>query len=193
MGVPILDSKLALRRRMRAELKLITTGQRAAASARACALLQAQTVWKEAESILFYAPMPGELDVWPLLVEALRVGKTAALPRFQAETGDYTVRVLADALADVQVGAFGIREPVARCAALSPVKKLDLLLIPGLAFDLNGHRLGRGKGYYDQLLATVRGTRIGVAFDQQIVSGVPVEPHDVRLNGLLTPTRWILL
>ncbi len=193
MGVPILDSKLALRRRMRAELKLITTGQRAAASAQACALLQAQTVWKEAESILFYAPMPGELDVWPLLVEALRVGKTTALPRFQAETGDYTVRVLADALADVQVGAFGIREPVARCAALSPVKKLDLLLIPGLAFDLNGHRLGRGKGYYDQLLATVRGTRIGVAFDQQIVSGVPVEPHDVRLNGLLTPTRWILL
>ena len=192
MGASIPESKLALRRTMGAELRLINPVQRVAASAQACALFKSQNLWKEAESILFYAPMPQELDTWPLLVEALLVGKTVALPRFQAETGDYGICVLTDAVADVEVGAFGIREPVARCS-LMPVKKLDLLMIPGLAFDLNGHRLGRGKGYYDQLLAAVRGTRIGVAFDQQIVPQVPIEPHDMHLNGILTPTRWILL
>ena len=136
--------------------------------------------------------MPQELDLWALLVEACRIGKTVVLPRFQAETGQYAVCEVTDADVDVQVGAFGIREPVAGCT-LVPVKKLDLLLVPGLAFDPHGHRLGRGKGYYDQLLATVRGMRIGVAFDQQIVPEVPIEPHDVHLNGILTPTRWILL
>jgi 5-formyltetrahydrofolate cyclo-ligase len=68
---------------------------------------------------------------------------------------------------------------------------VDLILVPGLAFDLRGHRLGRGKGYYDQLLRGLGGITCGVAFDQQIVAGIPVEPHDVRVNRVLTPTRWI--
>jgi 5-formyltetrahydrofolate cyclo-ligase len=79
---------------------------------------------------------------------------------------------------------------VARCLA-QPVNKLDLVLVPGVAFDLHGRRLGRGKGFYDQLLATVRGTTIGAAFEQQVVREVPVEPHDVYLNCILTPTRWL--
>jgi 5-formyltetrahydrofolate cyclo-ligase len=70
---------------------------------------------------------------------------------------------------------------------------VDLILVPGLAFDLRGRRLGRGKGYYDQLLRGLRGITCGVAFDQQIVAEIPVEPHDVRVNCVLTPTRWIQL
>jgi 5-formyltetrahydrofolate cyclo-ligase len=66
-----------------------------------------------------------------------------------------------------------------------------LVLVPGVAFDSHGRRLGRGKGFYDQLLAFVRGTKCGVAFDEQIVPEIPIEPHDVRLNCILTPTRWI--
>ena len=69
----------------------------------------------------------------------------------------------------------------------------DLILVPGVAFDLHGRRLGRGKGFYDQLLAAVRGTTCGVAFEQQMVREVPVEPHDIHLNSILTPTRWIEL
>jgi 5-formyltetrahydrofolate cyclo-ligase len=62
-----------------------------------------------------------------------------------------------------------------------------------VAFDLHGHRLGRGKGYYDALLRALSGTACGVAFDQQIVTEVPVAAHDVRMNCLLTPTRWVVL
>jgi 5-formyltetrahydrofolate cyclo-ligase len=86
-------------------------------------------------------------------------------------------------------GKFGVREPVASCEKIV-LKHLDLILVPGLAFGLDGHRLGRGKGFYDRLLAVLHGPACGVAFDEQIVSVLPVEPHDLRLNCILTPTRW---
>ncbi len=189
MGVAFRDSKTALRQQVRARVKAMSAAQREAASSKARHLLQAQALWQQARSILFYAPMPEELDVWPLLATALAAGKTAALPAFRAESGSYIACVVRDAIKDVRLGAFGIREPAEGCVA-EPVNELDLLLVPGVAFDLHGRRLGRGKGFYDRLLATVRGTTIGVAFDQQVVAEVPVEPHDARLNCILTPTRW---
>ena len=81
------------------------------------------------------------------------------------------------------------RSPTCAPALLN---SLDLVLVPGVAFDLHGRRLGRGKGYYDQLLAGVCGTTCGVAFDEQIVREVPLEPHDVLMNCILTPTRWVM-
>jgi 5-formyltetrahydrofolate cyclo-ligase len=77
--------------------------------------------------------------------------------------------------------------------ASAPLNRLDFILVPGVAFDLHGRRLGRGRGFYDQLLANVRGRTCGVAFDEQIVRDVPIEPHDVSLNCILTPTRWVEL
>jgi len=65
-----------------------------------------------------------------------------------------------------------------------------LILIPGIAFDLHGRRLGRGKGFYDRLLTEIRGVKCGIAFDEQIVEKIPVEPHDVRMDFILTPTRF---
>ncbi|HLP77584.1 MAG TPA: 5-formyltetrahydrofolate cyclo-ligase, partial [Candidatus Paceibacterota bacterium] len=76
------------------------------------------------------------------------------------------------------------------CAPVS-LNQLDLVLVPGVAFDACGRRLGRGKGFYDRLLADTRGIKCGVAFDEQIVTGIPVEPHDVLVDCILTPTRWI--
>ena len=67
----------------------------------------------------------------------------------------------------------------------------DLILVPGVAFDLSGHRLGRGKGFYDRLLANARGVKCGVAFDEQIVKAVAAGTHDIRMDFILTPTRVI--
>jgi 5-formyltetrahydrofolate cyclo-ligase len=190
MHTPIREAKKAIRHQALEQLKLVPAAQRAAGSAQACALLRQQTLWKEACSVLFFAPMPGELDVWPLLLEGLAAGKLAALPRYVPEDESYIACQVQDPARDVKAGYFGIREPVPRCAELR-VNRLDLILVPGVAFDPHGRRLGRGKGFYDQLLAVVSGTTCGVAFDEQIVAEVPVEPHDARLNCLLTPTRWI--
>ena len=134
--------------------------------------------------------MPGELDIWPLLTEALADGKRAALPRFVRATRRYEVCEITTLERDLEVGHFGIREPNRACRGTSS-GGVDLILVPGVAFDVRGHRLGRGKGYYDDLLIRWRGTTCGVGFDQQVVTEIPVEPHDVRLSYILTPTQWI--
>ena len=151
-----------------------------------------QPLWEQARSILFFAPLADELDIWPLLECAHVAGKEVALPRFVPETGDYVACTLQDLQRDVRAGHFQIREPVEHCAKL-PLKRLDLTLVPGVAFDLLGRRLGRGKGFYDRLLADVCGKTCGVAFDVQIVRQIPVASHDVHVNRILTPTRWIEL
>ena len=184
------DAKTALRRAVRARLNLLTREQRAAGSARACALLEQQAVWTRARTVLFYAPLPGEADIWPLVRTALAAGKTAALPRFDPATSRYLACRVTNLDSDLRSGKYGIREPSESCAVV-PLNRLDLTLVPGIAFDLHGRRLGRGKGFYDRLLAVVRGTTCGVAFDEQIAGEIPVEPHDIHLNCILTPTRWI--
>ena len=186
----IREAKQALRNQVRAGLKLLGPGERVAAAGQARALLAAQALWKTAQWVLFFAPLPEELDVWPLLTEALAAGKRVALPRFVAEDRNYEACQIQDPKSDLQTGHFGIREPASHCALL-PSTRLDLILVPGVAFDLHGRRLGRGKGYYDQLLGELRGTTCGVAFDQQIVDEIPVAPHDVRLDCILTPTNWV--
>lgn len=184
--------KDAVRLKVRESLAGLAVGKKARRSALACALLQRQAVWNNACSVLFYAPLPGELDVWPLLEMALKVGKIASLPRYSPASDAYIACQVHDPQTDVQPGRFGIREPVANCQEIE-LNGLDLVLVPGLAFDLHGRRLGRGKGYYDHLLRLVRGKTCGVAFDEQVVNEVPVEGHDVVLNCILTPTRWVQL
>jgi 5-formyltetrahydrofolate cyclo-ligase len=188
----IREAKRTLREQVRAEMRKIPSGRRATASAQARALLEAQTAWERAKSVMLFAPLPEELDVWPLLTAALAGGKRVALPRFVTPTQGYEAYEVLDPATDLETGRFGIREPGARCARFAS-ERLDLILVPGVAFDLQGRRLGRGKGYYDQLLAALLGTKCGVAFDEQIVSEIPVEPHDAPLDCILTPTRWIEL
>ena len=192
MHPKVQESKEAIRRQIRSWLKNSDPAQRAANSARARLLFEKQTVWNKARAILFYAPLPEELDVWPLVTAALAAGKTVALPRFDSGINQYTACRVQNLAGDVVPGRFGIREPGGRCVAIR-LDLLDLVLVPGVAFDLRGRRLGRGKGYYDQLLSGVHGATCGVAFDEQVVAEVPVEPHDARVCCLLTPTRWILL
>jgi len=184
------EAKQRLRYQMRAALRQIPAQQRATASAQARVLLKAQAQWRAAQSILFFAPLPEELDVWPLLAEALADGKRVALPRFAAAALNYEACQVLDPATDLEVGQFGIREPHAKCVRFSS-DRLDLILVPGVAFDLQGGRLGRGKGYYDQLLGGLRGSMCGVAFDQQVVGEVPLAPHDICLDYILTPTRWV--
>jgi len=184
------DSKANLRHEVRVLLHGMTPALRAAGSAQACALLEQQPAWREAQSVFFYAPLPEELDVWVLMENSLAAGKAVALPRFDPAANRYVACRVRDLDGDIIQGRFGIREPAERCPSLD-LARLDLTLVPGLAFDGQGRRLGRGKGFYDQLLALVRGITCGVAFDEQILTEIPAEQHDMRVNRILTPTRWI--
>jgi 5-formyltetrahydrofolate cyclo-ligase len=182
--------KAEWRRRLRAGLKTITHTQRSEASSSACDLLRRQITWQRAKAVLFYAPMAAELDLSFLIDEALQTGKAAALPGFVKETGTYQAFEISHFQSDCAPGKFGIVEPGAHCPAIS-LKRLDLVLAPGLGFDMSGHRLGWGQGFYDRLLAGIAGAKCGVAFDQQVVEQIPAAEHDISMNFILTPTRWL--
>jgi 5-formyltetrahydrofolate cyclo-ligase len=190
MQPDIQAAKTALRKQIRGVRQNVSPETRASASAKIRARLQEQPFWKAATAILFFAPLPGEVDVWPLLAEALVAGKTAALPRFDSQSQSYVPCQVHQLPEEIVTGRFGIREPARVCPKI-PLLTLDLILVPGVAFDLSGRRLGRGQGFYDRLLAGGRCLKCGVAFEEQIVPAIPVEPLDVRMDFILTPTRLV--
>lgn len=188
---PPAHAKPTLRARLRAELKAHSSASAASASAALCVRVRASPLWQTARAVLLFFPLPCEPDISPLLDEALASGKLLALPRFNATTNAYEPVQIRDLARELVTGPFGVREPTADCP-LAPMNRLDLALVPGLGFDARGHRLGRGKGHYDRLLVGFTGMKIGVAFDFQIVTEVPAEPHDIVLDAVVTPTRWVM-
>jgi 5-formyltetrahydrofolate cyclo-ligase len=184
------EQKAALRKEIRAALQKISPAARNAASAQICARLKGESFWQNAASVLFFAPLPDEPDVWPLLEETITGAKIAALPRFDPADQTYVACRLQNPRGEIAIGQFGIREPKAGCVEI-PLSRLDLILVPGVAFDASGRRLGRGRGYYDRLLAETTGLKCGVTFDEQIVDVVPAGAHDQQMNFILTPTRCV--
>ncbi|MBI3417157.1 MAG: 5-formyltetrahydrofolate cyclo-ligase [Verrucomicrobia bacterium] len=182
--------KAALRSRIKEIIRAVPLAERASMSRQACAQLEHLTVWRDAGTILFYAPLADEVDIWPLIEAAFAKGKKVALPRFVPVRGAYEANRVADLNLDIHAGKFGVREPAAHCPDV-PLNQLDLVLVPGVAFAVDGRRLGRGQGFYDRLLADVRGAKCGMAFEQQVVLEIPAEPHDQMVDYLVTPMRWV--
>lgn len=138
-------------------------------------------------TISAYAAIGSELDAFPLLDRLAREGYRLALPVITPLGNPLMFRAWAPGEALV-ARKWGIHEP----ADSAPVVEPDVLLVPLLAFDDDGHRLGYGGGYYDRTLRRLRDKKpviaIGLAYDTQEVGEVPIEPHDERLDFVLTPT-----
>lgn len=181
------ESKEELRRALRIAAEVVHEFELAKESRSICEAIQTLEIWDTARNILLFSPTPAEPDVLPLAANGLRLSKNVAFPRFDQRNGTYRAALVDDPVHQMEPGKFGILEPVPECAEL-PIESTDLILVPGLGFDRCGWRLGRGAGFYDRLLATTNGTRIGVAFNWQIAEEIPHEPHDVRMNWILTPT-----
>jgi 5-formyltetrahydrofolate cyclo-ligase len=183
-------AKDTLRSKIRAQLDKISAAARESASVKLCAKLKGQSFFQTAATVLFFAPLPDEADIWPLLQEALAAGKIAALPHFDAAAQSYVARRAQNLQSEIVTGQFRVREPKSSCVKIA-LADFNLVLVPGVAFDLRGNRLGRGKGFYDRLLADVRGVKCGIAFDEQVVSEVPAGKSDVPVDFILTPTRCV--
>lgn len=187
-------AKAALRRELRPRAQRVPAAERAVASAAAARILAARPEWTRAERVLVYAPLADELDFAELAAARARADGSGtgwvALPRFDPVRGEYGAARVRDWEQDLVPGAFGIREPAPHCPGV-PLNQLDFALVPGLGFDREGRRLGRGRGFYDRMLASFRGTACGVAMDWQVVAAIPTGPHDQVVNCILTPTRWL--
>ena len=189
-ATPSAKQKSDLRSSIREIVKRLPQEKRRIDSENLRANLQRQRFFQNARSILFFAPLPEEPDLWPLLNETLAGKKLVALPCFDADNGVYLTRHVTDIHVEILSGKFGIREPAPTCISI-PLDDLDLVLVPGVAFDLAGHRLGRGKGFYDRLLQDFSGQKIGIAFDEQIVHAVPIEKNDITMDWILTPAQCV--
>jgi len=136
-----------------------------------------------AGTVAFYSPVRNEVDTDLLLRSCRTGGKRTVFPRVAGAALEF---VEVHDAAGLSCGSFGVLEPCGRQTV--PLAEVDLLLVPGVGFDLQGHRLGYGKGYYDRALEDAREgmLRVGLAFDFQVVPALPAEAHDVRLQLLVT-------
>lgn len=142
-----------------------------------------------ATRVAAYAAMAGEIPLDPVLAACRVRGQSVLFPRYNAKTQAYDLVPVEHVDQDLAPGRFGVREPVASRRAL-PWRQVraaaTVWLVPGIGFDRAGNRLGRGRGYYDRLLAGSRGCRIGVAHACALVRALPATVHDMRMNLVVT-------
>ncbi len=186
-GVNLLNGEKArIRREIRERLRGVSLTRWQAGSDQVAGVIRGHPAWAGAGIVGGYVPLPDELDLSGLLRRALGEGRRVAVPSFDPGSGLYLYREIRDWAADLRPGRYGIGEPGMDCPPV-PVTSLDFILVPGIAFDGLGGRLGRGKGFYDRLLSQAVGVTCGVGLDEQFLARVPVEAHDIRMNLVAVP------
>ncbi|MBW4081433.1 5-formyltetrahydrofolate cyclo-ligase [Paenibacillus sp. S150] len=194
-------SLAGFKRELRAERTAVRDGltavQRDSMSAQVCGHAQRWLQREAAASLLAYVPFRSELDCRPLITAAWAHGREVLLPRVIAATGRMSLHAVGS-WEELAPGAYGILEPLARRGDVQEPETLrlpDVVFVPGLAFDLQGGRLGYGRGYYDRLRASWEQEArfalkppvwIGLAFSQQLVPEVPMDDHDGYMDMLIT-------
>jgi 5-formyltetrahydrofolate cyclo-ligase len=188
----LLDAKRELRTRILRDRDATPAEVRATASASIAATLSMREEFASSRTVLLTLPFGSEWDTRALLEAALARAKTVALPRVNLETGMLDICAITRLEHDAAPGYRGIPEPSAHCELLD-VASIDWVLVPGVAFDRDGHRIGYGGGYYDRLLPLLRADahRVAGAFELQLVDQVPAASHDVAVDAVVTEARSI--
>lgn len=180
-------TKAELRAEARRRLRALDGDARAAANAEIARRAWSVPEVAAARTLLLFADLPEEVSTDAIAAEALRRGLTVVYPRTLPETRGMTLHRVSS-LDHLLTGSYGIREPdVARCPEVAE-SSIDAALVPGLAWDRSGNRLGRGAGYYDRLFgnAAWRGFRCGIFFSLQEVDSIPTQPWDLPLDAVVT-------
>lgn len=153
-----------------------------------CEKLLSSDEFRQSRTVMTYVSLPTEVDTFTFNAEALKRGKRVAVPLI--DVADQVI--LASELTSMEnlvKGPFGIYEPKDGQKRTIPLKEIDLIVVPAIAFDRNNMRLGRGKGYYDRFLAgrdLSSAKTIGIAFRSQIVDSLPSDPHDRPVMRVVT-------
>lgn len=179
-------AKTEWRQQLRTQRQALTSAAIESAGLEILQLLQKHPRWQAARTIGAYMALRGEPATQVLCQAVLDAGKTLVLPRISSAQTLNLHRV--SQLDQLEASTKGILEPRADTPTVSPAS-LDILLIPGLAFDQQGHRLGQGGGFYDRLLASLPATtwRLGHAHAFQLLPLLPTEPHDAKVHAVVTP------
>lgn len=183
------EVKKALRAEVAAACARLSADDRARASLAIADRLDALDLLRAARTVGLYAPIRGEVDALEAGRRLAARGARLAFPR--VVPGRRRMDFAACPASALVRGPLGAGEPPPDAPALEPAE-LDAVLVPGIAFSLDGHRLGRGGGHYDTTLAALpAAARIGVAFEAQLIDRLPHEPHDAPLDALVTEARTL--
>ncbi len=146
--------------------------------------------FRDARSVLFYASFRSEVETPSLIEEALKMGKSVSLPVVDAKAGRLRLFEV-KGLEELSPGYMGIPEP--KTGKAVGLDEMEVIVVPGAAFDRQGGRLGYGKGYYDKLLREAKTgcLFLGLAYGEQIVGKVPVEGHDITMDAIITDKEVI--
>jgi 5-formyltetrahydrofolate cyclo-ligase len=189
-GAALRAAKLAMRRRVLADRDALLPSQRAAASGAIVERILARADFRSAQTVLVTLPFGSEWETLAVVRAALAAGKTVAVPRVDATRRMLELHAIADPEHDVVAGYRDIPEPRPACPRIA-LGAIDFVLVPGVAFDRQGRRLGYGGGYYDRLLPLLSpsAVRVAGAFELQLVDRVPAGPHDVAVDAVITESR----
>lgn len=141
---------------------------------------------REASTLMVFLRFGSEVQIDDLLRWGWEAGKRIVVPLCRPDDRELTP-CLIGSLAELEIGRYGIREPKREEIRPAPLEEIEAILVPAVAFDRRGHRIGYGGGYYDRFLPQVpKAVRIGAAFSCQIVARVPEEPHDLPVDRIVT-------
>jgi len=184
-------TKEALRRSALAARDAMAAEERARLSAAVCARARELPELTAARTVMVFATFRTEIDTGPLIAWALEAGKVVCLPRIAGPRQMLAYRV-DDPARDLEPGTWDIPEPTQACELVDP-RDIDVVVVPGAAFDCDGHRCGYGGGFYDTYLPLTRGdvARVALAFEAQIVDELPCEAHDLPVTVIVTEDRVI--
>lgn len=176
--------KKQLRKQIRERKKEFSLSEKIELSRPVFEKIEKEELFKEAKVVLLYYSMDDEVYTHDFVEKHYKT-KTILLP---CVDGDDLILRQYLGIESMKAGEqFGILEPVGK--EFNDLEKIDLMIIPGVAFDEEKNRLGRGRGFYDRLLKTVNATKIGVCFDFQVVEQVPTEDFDVKMDVVISTTN----
>lgn len=146
--------------------------------------------YRDAETVLFYVSYNGEVFTHDMIKESLKE-KKVVVPISNKEDCSLSLSELKN-WNDLETSSYGILEPKKDCVKEVSINDIDLIIVPGVAFDCKGNRMGHGKGYYDRLLANKKQIpAVGLAFEFQIVKNIPTDSNDKPVDLIITEDRII--
>ena len=177
-------SKEDIRKSIRQKKKLLSSEDKLQAAELVFKQLFQLEQWKKANRVLVYHSLPDELQTIEYLDKML--SKELFLPKVDGDT----LKIVAYDKSRLITGAYNILEPDDN--NYFPVEDIELIIIPGVAFDKQKNRLGRGKGYYDKLLSNTNALKIGICYDFQIIDEIPTNSHDIKMDIVIAPNCVII-
>jgi 5-formyltetrahydrofolate cyclo-ligase len=184
------EEKRSLRERALAARTRLSPEERRVASSAISERVAGLELFARAAAVALYAPMGAEVDTADIARRAAAAGKRVAWPRI--DPGALALSFASCPPEALVEGPLGTRQPPGEAPRV-PLESIDCILVPGVAFDARGARLGRGRGHYDATLAALPAgaARVGLCFEVQLVAAVPREPHDLALDAVVTERRVV--